>query len=206
MKTYLFNLLFFCFAFTFGLSTVSVYDLAARRLNPPAKSAEIKAIPLAAPSPTQPEETKPTATAVVETVQTVSVPDQPTEFHADGDYYPEGKLPQEFKNIEFVNIVTGEHSEDEDGNYVFEAKVPSGYLQTNKEFRFKRVLINGRIVSFETETKKGISYSFEGSIKEFYPEKNSEYSTDNLTGLLIKRKNGKSVAETRITMEYYVGC
>jgi hypothetical protein len=204
MKTYLFNLLFFAIAFTFGLSTVSVYDFAARRLNPPAKTAEIQAIPLAAPSPTQREKTEPAGTTVVETVQTA--PDETAEFHADGDYYPVGKMPREFKNIEFVNIVTGEYEKDPHGEYVFKATAPDGYLYTDKEFNFKRVLINNRIVSFETETKNGISYSFEGSIIEVYPEKNSEYSTDNLSGLLIKRKNGKSVAETQITMEYYVGC
>jgi hypothetical protein len=139
----------------------------------------------------------------------------PNEEVGQSDFDPTGayslnieKAPKAFADIEFLEIVTREYTEEDGGAYTNRPVVPSGRLQTKKDFSFTKIAIGNREISFETESVDGISYQFVGhfpiSRAEVIDCEGCEYPPD-LTGILKKVKNGKVVAE--ITAKFYfVGC
>ena len=88
---------------------------------------------------------------------------------------------------------------------------PKGSVETAKELDFTRIAINGRMIAFETETKNGVSYEFTG---EFMGEDKEEFKVEDevedgetytyyadLKGTLIKKRNGKKVAESDVKLQ-----
>lgn len=119
------------------------------------------------------------------------------EFYPDGDYYPLDELPKVFNNIDFLEIAANDWS-DYDGSENYQPKpiVPKGALHTEIEYKFAKISINNRLISFETEKVKGINYTFVGE----YP-KDGKFGNDewvDLQGILKKFKNGKEVAKSKI--------
>lgn len=139
--------------------------------------------------------------------------DFPSERVREPDFDPTGayslnieKAPKAFADIEFLEIVTREYTED-DGTYTNRPVVPSGKLQTKEEFTFSRIAVGNHEISFETDSVDGISYQFVGQFPnsaEVINCETCEYPPD-LTGVLKKVKNSKVIAE--LNAKFYVaGC
>jgi hypothetical protein len=135
------------------------------------------------------------------------------EFSPDGDYYIIGALPKGFRDVEFLNIATKNYDNaSEENNYEGVPIPPEGHILTEKKFDFDSINIDGKKISFETETKKGISYKFVG---EFIEEEEirskaadgdeySEYAV--LKGRLVKMRDGKKIAEIKVKLAESIGC
>lgn len=126
------------------------------------------------------------------------------EFYPDGEFYPQDDLPKAFKDIEVLEIEANDWSDyGENNNYKPKPILAKGLLHTKTEFKFTKISINNRLISFETTSVKGIKYTFVGE----YP-KNAENSEDDgvdLKGVLRKFKDGKEIAKSK--MGFYVsGC
>lgn len=130
-----------------------------------------------------------------------------TDFNPDGSYSLDiEKVPKAFSDVEFLHIMTREY-EDVERNYTNRPVVPFGSLDAKKVFRFEKIAIGNREISFETESVDGISYQFVGHFPisaEVINCEGCEYPPD-LTGILKKVKNGNVVA--KLTAKFYIaGC
>ena len=116
------------------------------------------------------------------------------------------KTPKAFADIEFVSIETRKYIH-ENGAYMNRPIVPTGALQSGTLLNFTRIAVANREISFETESKGGVSYKFVGNFPESVEAINCEgcdYPPD-LTGRLTKLKNGKIIAELDAKL-YVFGC
>jgi hypothetical protein len=109
------------------------------------------------------------------------------EFYPDGDYYLMGDLPKGFKDIDYLSITANKYEIEKDGTSYWKQILPEGHIFTKTKFKFSRIFINSREISFETKTIKGISYKFIGNFPEelILTEKEEDYiygSTGNLMG------------------------
>jgi hypothetical protein len=129
------------------------------------------------------------------------------EFDVTGDYYiynTESKpnnLPKAFEDFNEISIITTDYAQtSEENNYQGAPIPPEGSVFTKKEYKFVRINIANRQIAFQTETKKGISYKFIGKFPDYQnPSVNGEYYGD-LEGRLIKMRDGKKIAETKIRL------
>jgi len=82
---------------------------------------------------------------------------------------------------------------------------PKGYVFTSKEFKFTRINIAGKQISFETQMKKGISYQFAGKFAD-EPKATDEKDYPELIGRLIKMRDGKKIAKSKVSFGIMCGC
>lgn len=125
------------------------------------------------------------------------------EFDASGSYYfAREKPPKGFENFEFLEISARDY-ETESDEYVGGIPIPpKGFVQTKKEYKFVRIGIGDKEISFETEKIGGVSYQFNGRFRSEDSYLSGEDSAD-LKGRLVKLKNGKKIAETKA--EFFAG-
>ena len=128
-------------------------------------------------------------------------------FDPSGSYvFGDEKVSAPFSDIEWIDIVTRGYR-NEDGEWVDYAVVPSGKLWASKPFRFGRFAYANLDLTFQTETIGGVSYRFVGRFRNpnlEYDGPPESYPPD-LTGTLIKIRNGKWAAETKVAF-YAAGC
>jgi hypothetical protein len=134
------------------------------------------------------------------------------EFYTEGDFYIIGDLPKGFKDFRILRIITHDYEKASvENNYEGVPIPPEGYLEAKKEFNFTRIKIADKKISFETETKGGISYRFVGEFIEAemieVKDKDGEY-TDYvvLKGRLKKMRDGKNIAESEIKLAIAHSC
>jgi hypothetical protein len=134
------------------------------------------------------------------------------EFSPDGDYYILGDVPKGFKDVEYLNVTTTSERAAPENNYEIVSVPPEGYLWNEKKFDFDSINVSGKRISFETEAKKGVSYKFVG---EFIDEEKIPRKSDNgeeyfeyavLKGRLIKMRDGKKIAESKVKLGIVEGC
>lgn len=127
-------------------------------------------------------------------------------FNPDGDYYIVGILPKGFKDFNDLSVTTRDYENaSEENNYEGAPIPPEGFIYAGKKFEFKRININGKQISFETETIKGISYKFVGEfivdVEEVikYRDANGNKIAESamLKGRLTKMRDGKKTAEIK---------
>lgn len=127
------------------------------------------------------------------------------EFDAEGNYYLIGDLPKDFKDFYSLSVITSNYEVKDDGSAYASPIPPEIELYSKIKYKFTRININNRQISFETEGKNGISFQFTGYFPEQYEdEKSKEWVS--LEGTLTKLKNGKKVAETQAKFGYIHGC
>jgi hypothetical protein len=175
-------------------------------VQPVLKQETLSAPPLAAPSPFTPK------TYITPDETVADDAEQPTpEFSPDGDYYIIGDLPKGFKDFDLLTITTYGNASSENGSEGVPFP-PEGHVWTKKKFDFDEIDINGKQISFETETKKGVSYKFAG---RFIDEEEIIHKTANgdeypeyvvLKGRLVKMRDGKKIAESKVKMGVFLGC
>ena len=147
--------------------------------------------------------------AEIPTIETTSPPDSNENveyaFDATGDYYLVDDAPRGFKDFKAINITT--HGYENPSNlYNYEAVSipPKGYLLTKKKYKFTRINIGNKQIAFETETKKEISYKFTGKFVDNVQDEDGTYA--DLEGRLIKLRNGRKIAESKIRLLVSCGC
>lgn len=128
-------------------------------------------------------------TVIFDAPQTVAESEEEIgcEYDGYGDYLIEGDLPRGFKGFDRINIVTRNFKAKSKDCPIGTPIPPQGHLQTTKEYKFARISIGNKQITFETETINRISYKFAG---RFEPGK--------AEGLLIKIRGGKIAAESQV--------
>lgn len=150
---------------------------------------------------TQPYYFVPDKTPELSANDSVKTDSQDSEFYPDGEYYPnEEDLVDGFRNLEELTIEANDWANAEDYNKP-QPILPKGTLKAGKSYKFAKISINNRIISFETENKKGVSYSFIGE----FPKEQSDGDEwlVGISGFLRKFRDGKQVAKIKIN--FYVG-
>lgn len=139
-------------------------------------------------------------------VETTSAPDSKEadeyEFDAGGNYYifsyaSEVKpLSKPFEEFNEISITTFEYAAENDYNGT--PIPPKGYVFAKRKYKFSRINIANRQIAFETEAKKGISYKFVGKFVDSSQRSEDDYA--DLEGQLIKMRDGKKIAETKVRL------
>jgi hypothetical protein len=127
------------------------------------------------------------------------------QFDGSGDYYITGDLTKYFTDVEQITIITHDYTNaSEENNYQGTLIPPKGSIWAKKEYKFARINIANKQISFETQARKGISYKFVGKFVDYNQCSQEEYA--DLEGRLIKMLNGKRVAESEVRLVLIEGC
>jgi hypothetical protein len=124
-----------------------------------------------------------------------------------GEYYlSQGKLPLEFRDLEYLEIVTHVYNENSDHtDYTWDPVPARGSIHAKREYKFKTVSVSPVYLTFETEVKNGISYRFVGQFRAPNASYDDYDKTGDLKGKLQKLKDG--VVTRSIQAVFYVpGC
>ena len=90
-------------------------------------------------------------------------------FEPTGEYYLIGGSNKTFQDLDGLYIKTANYKDDPNtGSWIPEAITPEGYIynEDGKEMKFVRLFISNTHLAFETVSKNGISYRFEGKFIE----------------------------------------
>ena len=140
---------------------------------------------------------------------------EPDDWGHSGDYYILDDKPEGFEDFSTLSIE--DRAYDEKSEKVVPIK-PKGTLsvllkdgENTREFKLSQLDINGKRVSLVSETKRRVSYRFEGRFVEeeatFKTEDGEEYTeTVYLKGRLSKWRDGKKIAETKVKFTLSHGC
>jgi hypothetical protein len=204
IKPYLFRFLIAVSAFTFGVLCFGAWQTETCGVQPddPETAAILPA--------SQPENVvlQP-AEAEVPMIETTPVPDLNENveytFDAAGDYQLVDAAPKNFKDFESIVISTTDYTgASEENAYQGTPIPPEGALWTTREYKFTRINIANKQIAFETEARKKVSYKFVGKFVDNVQNEEGEYA--DLEGRLVKMRNGKKIAESRLRLVVSCGC
>jgi hypothetical protein len=130
------------------------------------------------------------------------------EFDEEGDYSLIGDKPKGFEDLSEMSIVTNFYNSKTDK--VIPIK-PYGWIWMTKKFKFSWLNIANKRISFVTQSKKGVSYQFDGKFVEEeikLKDENDEEYTEKvvLKGRLTKWRDGKKIAESKVKFSESCGC
>jgi hypothetical protein len=119
-----------------------------------------------------------------------------------GYYFPQGKLPAAFSEIDHLMLSTIDDNA---------RPAPlNGWIRPKrkaaKDYKLVKPKLDGKNLNFTTQAVRGVSYSFEGAFTKL-----GNFPTDRpegevlLKGHLIKMLNGEKVAETDVSFTYTGG-
>jgi hypothetical protein len=202
-KIYLFRLMIGAMTLTLGIGAFFAWQFLAVRTNQEISRLEK---PVSEIEKVQP------AAMVTKTASELPHSDLPIDevpaeydFDPDGSYYVLGDLPKAFRDFQSLDIMTSDYQTREDGSVYAVPVPPAIYLHSETKYNFARININNRNISFETESRNGVSYRFVGVFPEEYEDKILK-EWISLEGTLTKLGNGKKVAETNARFAYIHGC
>jgi len=119
-------------------------------------------------------------------------------FDPDGSFWIKGTHPDGFLDFGGINL-----------NAKRDKRLPKPGLELNngRAFRFKQLSVSRERFTFTTVALSNISYSFSGKFLKggVYGAGNLDDETPVLEGTLIKYRNGKKVAEAKLTFVYFGG-
>ncbi|CAN5287935.1 hypothetical protein BH20ACI1_BH20ACI1_18500 [soil metagenome] len=200
-KTYLFR---FAVAFTAFVCGVGFFGVG--RYFQKTFAAKEQKVELAAPAPIIVEQAE---TPVIEKTDVADDSEENAkyEFEVGGFYSIIGELPKGFEDFEEISVTIMDYENaSEETDYEGISIPPKGYLlQAEKEFNFTRISLTNKLMAFETQTVKGISYKFSGKFLEKAPFWNFDSETPVLEGHLVKFKKGKKAAESNVRLQWYGG-
>ncbi len=125
-------------------------------------------------------------------------------FDETGDYGNLEENPKGFKDFQTLSVTTRVYTEKYPAGI---AVKPTGSLiMKSNEFKFSRTNITGRRISFVTQTKKGVSYQFDGKFVEKVQPTDEETDYPELKGRLTKWRNGLKIAEAKLELGEMCGC
>jgi hypothetical protein len=136
--------------------------------------------------------------------------DKVHEFDPTGEYYLIGGGEKQFQDFDGFYIKSMNFEEDFSANlWIQESNLPEGYLfnEAGKKLKFNRFFVTEQQIYFETVSKNGISYRFEG---KFIEAKEVEYKDGkewaHIEGYLIKLRNGNEIVQRIAHYTIYPGC
>lgn len=141
---------------------------------------------------------------IVEVSNTESITEikEEQEHGVYGYFFIAGKVSREFSDISEILIDQQgwETADDSDMCYgllrLKKDKLPDYYLH--------KPIVNGNKISFRTKAVRGVSYEFKGILKKNFDE--LPYETIVMRGTLKKMKAGKTIAESKVGFNWYLGC
>ena len=201
------------FGASLGLLEIGAYLRAAfQPLKVEFKPIEPIRSPIAAP-PNIPNFPPPAFTPTVESEPVEE--SEPEDWGNTGNYYIIDEKPKGFEDVTGLDFTDREWNEK--AKKVLPV-APSGSLNTYLEKRdelktydFSGINIKGNRLSLVTETKRGVSFRFEGR----FVEEEVELKTENgekydetvyLKGRLSKWRDGVKIAEAKVRMSISHGC
>jgi hypothetical protein len=123
------------------------------------------------------------------------------EFDASGDYWNISDTKKKgLKELWEISILTTDDTLTDDNEYKGNPIAPEGFVYTRarQEFKFTRINIGNKQITFQTETKKGISYKFVG---KFLDEQNyNKEDFADIEGRLITMRNSKKITEVTVRL------
>lgn len=130
---------------------------------------------------------------------------QPAKDASDvtGAYFSVGVLSDDFAEIEFLALAN-----------IDENAKPSplnGFMRTRrksaKDYKLVNPTLQGKILTFTTDAVDGISYSFTGAFEKLdnFPMNPPPAEEVVLKGMLMKKKDGNILAETKVDYTYSAG-
>ena len=123
----------------------------------------------------------------------------------DGRFIIEGKTPKGFPEIESLYLEGGSFNLAPDKKRMITVKPASlqGELNGRRKptFKLKKAAMESDAITFESQTVRGISFQFSGTVFNAATAKDEPASV-GIKGLLSRFVNGKKVAEAQVTFSY----
>lgn len=125
------------------------------------------------------------------------------EGDVTGAYFPAGQLPAEFADIEHLSLATV----DAQG----ESAPLNGFIRPKarsvKDFKLVDPKLEGKFLTFTTNTVGGVGYSFKGAFERLDDFSKNPPAADEviLKGTLTKMEDGEEAALTRVGFVYSAG-
>jgi hypothetical protein len=126
-----------------------------------------------------------------------------TQGDVTGAYFASGTLPNDFSEIDHLNLATiDEQAKPAPLNGFIRPK-----RKAAKDYKLVNPTLSGNNLTFSTIAVDGVSYSFTGAFEKMDDFAANPPPTDEviLKGTLTKMKDGKSVAETKVNFTYSAG-
>lgn len=125
------------------------------------------------------------------------------KFDPEGEFLPLGKAPKGLEEVAAIDLFRSGR------NRPFTSHSHSGVTTTRGlVYRFQSISASQNSLTFKTQSRGGISYSFSGRFLKggVFAEMDSAAWNDSfLEGTLTRFKNGKKVAESRMRFSYFGG-
>ena len=148
-----------------------------------------------------------TATPASQPTQSTGVSDAQRGTNAQGDvtgaYFVEGRLPDEFAEIEHLSLATINDQGD---------PAPlNGFIRPKRrsaqDYKLVSSKLSGKTLTFSTTTVGGVSYSFTGAFEKLNNFAENPPPSDEvvLRGKLTKTRDGNVVAESDVNFTYSAG-
>ena len=136
------------------------------------------------------------------TLRAFSAP--PKKFDPEGQFNPIGKAPKGLEEVASIDLFRS------GPNRPFTSHTHSGVVTTRGVvYRFKTIsAASQNNLTFTTATRQGTYYSFSGRFLKggvFAELDSTIWDQPILEGTLTKYKNGKKVADSRMTFSYFGG-
>jgi len=131
-------------------------------------------------------------------VQLSSAQTKRNRFDPDGSFWIKGDHPDGFSDFGGINL-----------NAKRDKRLPKAGLELNngRRFRFSQLSVSRERFTFTTVVVSNISYSFSGRFLKggVYLASNLDDETPVLEGTLVKYRNGKKIAEAKLSLVYFGG-
>jgi len=121
-----------------------------------------------------------------------------SRFDPDGSFWIKGSVPDGFSDFGGINL---------NAKRVRRLPSPGVQLSNGRTFRFKQLRVTRERFTFATVILSNISYTFTGKFLKggVYEAANLDDETPVLEGTLSKYRNGKKVAEAKLSFVYFGG-
>jgi hypothetical protein len=134
----------------------------------------------------------------VSLVQVAPAQSKRNRFDPDGSFWIKGDHPNGFSDFGGINL-----------NAKGDKRLPKPGLEliNGPRFRFSKLSVSRERFTFTTVTISNISYSFSGRFLKggVYGAGNLDDETPVLEGTLVKYRNGKKIAEAKLSLVYFGG-
>lgn len=132
--------------------------------------------------------------------------DQVPEYEWSGVYvFDTESMPKAFRGLGYMELNLYDFEKTGEDGEPGVPIPPKGYLFAGAEFKFKRIAVAGKQISFQTETVNGVSYRFTGEYLALdYCETGG--ATPDVSGELIKIVNGRWAAAMKAKLYEECGC
>jgi len=201
----------FFFSLTVGIAVFSVAAAVASYLRTeqiPDVKQQASALPFSSapapdPVPLDPQLADP---SIDEIDAEEATKDQVPEYEWSGVYaFDTESLPKAFRGLGHMEVSLYDFEKIGENGEPGVRIPPKGYLLAETEFKFKRIAVGGKHISFQTETVNGISYRFTGEYLALdYCETGG--ATPDVSGELIKIVNGRWAAAMKAKLYEECGC